>query len=407
MPEHALSSGSHQRRVAAAALLAGAAFGALLAASTSLAQTVQKQRELDELRGRIESLQRELEKSEESMAEAADALRESERAISQTNRRLYNLGAQRRALNTDLQRLERDAQALRSRIEAEQQAMAGLLYRQYVNGQPEVLRLILNRQDPNETARQFQYLGYLSKARADLIAGLRRDLEALDELGRRAREKSADLKALEAQEAAEKKRLERDEEARRLVLLKVSTEIAQQRKQISTLKRNEQRLARLIERLAKESARRKPRSTIANRALPDPRVTDSAFGRLKGKLRLPVIGELTNRFGSPREDSGLSWKGLFITAPTGREVKSIAPGRVVYADWLRGFGNLMILDHGDGYMSLYGNNEALLKQVGEETRTGDTIAAVGNSGGNPDSGLYFELRYQGRPFDPLPWVKLR
>ncbi len=114
-----------------------------------------------------------------------------------------------------------------------------------------------------------------------------------------------------------------------------------------------------------------------------------------------------NRFGGQREDSGLSWKGLFISAKPGREVKAVAGGRVVYADWLRGFGNLLILDHGDGYMSLYGNNESLLKQVGEETRTGDTIAATGNSGGNPDSGLYFELRFQGKPFDPIPWITLK
>lgn len=389
------------------ALLTGLALATLLPAAHTLAQTTQKQRELDELRDRIESLQKELERAEESKVEAADALRESERAISHTNRRLYNLSSQRRDANSEIQRLEREAQTLRERIDGEQEALSSLLYRQYVNGQPEVLRLMLNRQDPNEIARQLQYLGYISRARAELIAGLRQDLQALDEVGKRVKRRSADLRTLEAEEAAEKRRLEREKHARAQVLQTVSTEIAQQRRQISTLKRDEQRLTRLIERLAREAAKRKPRSSVTNRALPDPRLTSSTFGRLKGKLRLPVIGELANRFGSPREDTGLSWKGLFITAPSGREVKSIATGRVVYADWLRGFGNLMILDHGDGYMSLYGNNEALLKQVGEEIRTGDTIAAVGNSGGNPDSGLYFELRYQGRPFDPLPWVTLR
>jgi septal ring factor EnvC (AmiA/AmiB activator) len=388
-------------------LLAGALLAAVVAAPQCLAQTAQKQRELDELRGRIESLQRELEKAEETKADAADALRDSERSISHTNRRLYNLAAQRRELNADIHRLALEAQALQSRIRSEQDALSDLLYRQYVNGQPEVLRLILNRQDPNETARQFQYLGYISRARAELIAGLRQDLDKLDAVGKRTQRKSADVRALETEEASEKRRLEREKQARKRVLQQVSNEIALQRREISTLKRDEQRLTRLIERLAREATKRKPRPKIANRALPDPNLTDSAFGRLKGKLRLPVVGELANRFGSPRQDSGLSWKGLFITAPPGREVKSIAPGRVVYADWLRGFGNLMILDHGDGYMSLYGNNEALLKQAGEEIRTGDTIAAVGNSGGNPDSGLYFELRYQGRPFDPLPWVRLR
>ena len=121
-------------------------------------------------------------------------------------------------------------------------------------------------------------------------------------------------------------------------------------------------------------------------------------------LRLPVIGELVNRFGSLRPDSGLSWKGLFISARPGREVKAVAGGRVVYADWLRGFGNLLILDHGDGYMSLYGNNESLLKAVGAEVRAGDAIALSGSSGGIPESGLYFEIRHQGRAIDPLDWI---
>jgi len=120
-----------------------------------------------------------------------------------------------------------------------------------------------------------------------------------------------------------------------------------------------------------------------------------------------VRGELRNRFGSPREDSGLSWKGLFIAAPTGQDVKAVAAGRVVFADWLRGFGNLLIIDHGGGYMSLYGNNESLYKQVGAATVGGETVAAVGNSGGNTNSGLYFEIRYQGKAFDPLEWVNLQ
>jgi murein hydrolase activator len=383
------------------ALLVGAMFMA-----DAHAQNAQR-RDLEELRNRIESLQKELERSEESKAEAVDALRESERAISHTNRRLYTLSAQRRLTNAEVRKLDREADALTEHIDAQQDALARLLYRQYVNGQPEALRVMLNRQDPNETARQLQYLGYVSRARAELIVQLKDDLRTLQTLGEKTHRKSQDLKALELEEAAEKRRLEKEKESRHQILAKVSADIADQRQKISTLKRDEQRLTRLIQRLAKESARRKTPAGLGNRVLPEPGQTDSQFARLKGRLRLPVMGELTNRFGNKRQDSGLSWKGLFISAPAGREVKAVAAGRIVYADWLRGFGNLMILDHGDGYMSLYGNNEALLKQVGEETKPGDTIAAVGNSGGNPDSGLYFELRYQGRPFDPLPWVKLR
>ena len=115
-------------------------------------------------------------------------------------------------------------------------------------------------------------------------------------------------------------------------------------------------------------------------------------------------GDLTNRFGAPRESGGTTWKGLFIAARAGVEGRAVAAGRVVFADWMRGFGNLLIIDHGDAYLSLYGNNESLFKQVGDLIHGGEAVATVGNSGGNPDSGLYFELRYQGRPLDPLGWL---
>jgi septal ring factor EnvC (AmiA/AmiB activator) len=369
-------------------------------------QSAQK-KDLEELRGRIEALQKELEKAEESKAEAVDALRESERAISQTNRRLFKLSAQRRELTEEMRKLGGEAQILQAEIQAEQEALGAMLRRQYVSGQPEVVRLILGRQDPNETARQLQYLSYIWRARGELIAELRQDLASLQQLSDRTERRSTELRLLEVEESAEKKRLEREKNARQQLLSRVPTEISQQRRQISTLKRDEQRLTHLIERLAKESARRKQRTGLTNRAVPHAGITAGEFGKLKGRLRLPVTGNLANRFGGPRQDGGLSWKGLFIKAPAGREIKAIAAGRVVYADWLRGFGNLLIIDHGEGYMSLYGNNEALLKQVGEETSPGEPVASVGNTGGSPESGLYFEMRYQGRPFDPLPWVRLR
>ena len=145
-------------------------------------------------------------------------------------------------------------------------------------------------------------------------------------------------------------------------------------------------------------------------ALPEAGPGDSGggtFAAMRGTLALPVRGELGGRFGSPRSDGGITWKGVFIAARNGEDVKAVAGGRVVYADWLRGFGNLLIVDHGDSYMTLYANAEALLKQVGDSIRGGDTIATVGNSGGNVESGLYFEMRHAGKPFDPLTWVKLR
>src|SRR5260221_7922375 len=128
------------------------------------------------------------------------------------------------------------------------------------------------------------------------------------------------------------------------------------------------------------------------------------FASLKGRLDLPVRGELMNRYGTPREETGATWKGLFIRSVAGETVHAVADGRVVYADWLRGFGNLLILDHGSRFMSLYANNDGLLRKVGESVRGGDPSGHVGASGDNVESGLYFELRRDGKPFDPLGWV---
>lgn len=377
-----------------------------VASPPAAAQTEQKA-ELEELRNRIETLQKELEKSEVSRSEAADALRESERAISKANRRLFELANERKSVNGEISQLREQAQGLEARIASERQSLAALIHRQYLAGQPESLRLMLNRQNANETARQLHYLGYVSRARAELIGSLRSNLDRLNSLTEQVRVESDRLRQLEHEETKQKKTLEKQKRARTGVLAKAADDIARQRKEISKLKADEQRLTELIRKLAEEAEKRRKRARLRNQSLPDASANSSAFAKLKGKLRLPVIGELTNRFGQPRADSGLSWKGLFIAAKEGDVVKAIAPGEVVYADWLRGFGNLLILDHGAGYMSLYGNNEALYKRVGDQLSAGDTIAAVGNSGGNENSGLYFELRHQGRPFDPMPWVRLK
>ncbi len=383
---------------------------ALLLAALSPALQAGPKDELREIRDRIEALQKQLTESESSKAEAADALKDSERAVSQTSRKLYQISGQRREVNSALSRLQTRARIVESSIAEEQIVLGRLLYQQYIGGQSDAIKLVLTGEDPNEIARQLHYLSYVSRARAELLASLRENLADLDRLAGETRRKSSELHSLQSEETLQMRRLEKEKAQRQQIYAKVSDDIEKSRKQLSTLKRDEERLTQLMERLAREAARkntRKPGKRITNQALPNADTGSGPFRQLKGKLRLPVIGELTNRFGGQRLDSGLSWKGLFISARPGREVKAIAGGRVVYADWLRGFGNLLILDHGDGYMSLYGNNESLLKQVGEEARAGDTIAAAGNSGGNPDSGLYFELRFQGKPFDPIPWVTLK
>ncbi|NEX61365.1 murein hydrolase activator EnvC family protein [Noviherbaspirillum galbum] len=153
-----------------------------------------------------------------------------------------------------------------------------------------------------------------------------------------------------------------------------------------------------------------PKTVARNELAPEPGVQSGLFSRefgsLRGQLRLPVKGDLIAKFGGKRGD-GPAWKGLFIRAPEGSEIRAVAQGRVVFADWLRGFGNLIILDHGGEYLTIYGNNQAVLKHAGDLVKTGEVIASAGNSGGNEQSGLYFEMRHQGRAFDPLGWVTVR
>ncbi len=374
--------------------------------AAAAAPTGAQKEELRQLRGRIEALQKRLASAEETKNETADALRESERAISAADRALHELAGQQREINTRLAELRFQARRVSGDIESQQTRLARLLYQQYLGMQPDALKLVLNREDPNRIARDLHYLTYLARARADLIRGLRANLGRVTELARDTRSRSADLAAVRNEQQAQRKRLESEKRARRQVLVKVSRQIEGQRREISTLRRDENRLAKLVEQLGQMLARTPP-DAVRNERLPDAAGDGSPFAQLKGQLSLPVRGELRNRFGSPREGSGLAWKGLFIAAPAGEEVKAIAAGRVVFADWLRGFGNLLIIDHGGGYMSLYGNNESLYKQVGDAASGGETVALVGNSGGNPDSGLYFEVRHQGKVFDPLGWVNLK
>ena len=375
------------------------------ATAAAPASSAQKE-ELGQLRGRIDALQKRLAASEETKSEAADALRESERAISETNRTLHELATQQHTVNAQLTGLQGQRRLAVADIDGQKARLARLLYLQYIGVQPDALRLLLNREDPNRIARELHYLTHLSRARAELIRGLRSNLVRLNELALTTRQQSADLAAIDAEQQAQRKRLETEKHARKVVLVRVSRQIEKQRREISTLKSDENRLAKLVEQLRQVLARSRP-ETLRNEHLPDASDDDRPFTQRKGRLNLPVRGELRNRFGSPREGGGLLWKGLFIAAPAGHEVKAIAAGRVVFADWLRGFGNLLIIDHGDGYMSLYGNNESLYKQVGAATRGGETVAVVGNSGGNTDSGLYFEIRHQGKAIDPLGWVNLK
>jgi murein hydrolase activator len=365
--------------------------------------------QLKELRGRIEKLQSELSSAEESRGEAEGELRKSDQALSEAHRALFELRQQRAPLEAQLADIVAREQATRASL-AEQQALAAKLLRlQYRQGATDRLRLALEGRDAATAERHLQYYAYIQRGRAELIAGLRRKGDELAALEADATTRRDALADNERQQAAESGRLEKERAARAATVKKLAGDIERNRRRIGRLKRDEARLAQLVEEIARTLAAKPKEPPAGARGEPVDRVADASlaarpFASLKGKLRLPVAGELANHYGDRREETGGAWKGIFIRAVTGETVRAVADGLVVYADWLRGFGNLMILDHGGGYMSLYANNEGLLRRVGDKVRAGDPVANVGASGSSADSGLYFELRRDGKPFDPLKWT---
>lgn len=383
----------------------------------------QTKRALNDLHERLESLKKELNSSQEAHKDAADALKESEQAISEANKKLYEINQRQQANKKTLTKLQADSNATNQSLAQQQKLLSSQLYQQYIHGQQSYLQMILQSEHPSEIARDVQYFSYIAKARAELISKMQGTLAKITRLNEETAATLQKVAELKQKQIDEKRALQQQKQAKSKVVKSLSQQIAAQRGEIKKLSRDEKRLAQLVERLARiiPAKPKSPRKTgasnkgsgkpskeiiVSNQTLPDDELAGANFAALKGKLRLPVRGDVTNRFGASREDSGISWKGLFIKASEGAEVKSVASGRVVFADWLRGFGNLVIVDHGDGYMSLYGNNQAILKQAGEMVRGGDAIAYVGNSGGNEANGVYYELRRQSRPFDPLAWSNL-
>jgi murein hydrolase activator len=318
-------------------------------------------------------------------------LRDSERAISNANRALARLGAEARQVRADAARITERRHSLQVQVSKREAAIERMLVAWSAPGAPDALRVMLSGDDPADLGRRLHYLGAIARAAAALIAEQRAALAELERLGNEARSRADRLRAIEQASRADRDKVLAERRERQRVLKALGADIRKNRREIQVLRADEARLARLVEALA--------RAAVSAASGP--------FSALRGKLRLPVRGELSARFGAPRGAAGMLAKGVFIRAPEGQPVRAIAGGQVVYADWMRGFGNLLIVDHGESYLSIYANNESLLKEPGDAVAPGEPIATTGSSGGNEETGLYFEMRHLGRAFDPLSWVKLK
>jgi len=336
--------------------------------------------EMERDAGRRDKLTRELEETEKTVSGARGELDKLRRERAVHTARRAELAAARRTEEAALG--ERRA------------ALAGQIRAAHMIGQEEPLKLLLNQRDPAQTGRVLTYYQYFGRARASQIAAINSHIAELATLDAELAEEEARLAALEEQQKGELSRLQTARERRGRALVSLETESKNRARELERLKDQQGGLEKLVRELRRALERI------------DKFPTDSkdAFAKLRGKLSWPVAGKLLASFGQTRA-GGVKWDGVLVSGSQGAAVRAVYHGRIVYADWLSGLGLLTIIDHGDGYLSLYGHNERLYKEVGERVTAGDTIATVGDSGGRSTPALYFEIRKAGRPVDPRPWFK--
>jgi septal ring factor EnvC (AmiA/AmiB activator) len=348
--------------------------------------------ELETLRARIKTVQKDFEASQAKKSRAERRLFDVERQINQVSRSLRQIDTELQVNRDQLGELHARQESLEGELVSQRQGLATAARAAYVMGRQQQVKLLLNQEQPSAIGRALVYFGYLSRARLAQIEVMRMTLQQLRDLEQSVGEKTRQLNELRIRHEDESARLRQQKGAREQLLAEVTRELASRGGELKRLRNDEQQLQELVASL---------QEVLAD--IPAPASERRPFKAMKGKLSWPARGELARSYGSRRGNTGLKWQGVLIAAPEGGKVRAISQGRVAFADWMRGFGLLLIIDHGDGYMSLYGQNQALYKEVGEWVDTGEVVATLGASGGQTESGLYFELRHKGRPINPLSW----
>jgi len=290
--------------------------------------------------------------------------------------------------------LNADLAAREAHLDQESEQLAAQVRAAYMSGGQEKIKLLLNQQDPATLGRLMAYYRYLNDYRAENIAAVMEEIKNLDALRSQIAAEEARLAALAKSRYDELGQLNQSQESRQSLLANLKNKIASEGQEVSRLAAQEQDLTRLIAEL----------TTILSDY---PISSEEPFSKHKGRLTWPVAGTPIHDFGQPRVGGDMKWNGVVLAAPRGREVRAVYHGRIAFADWLAGMGLLVIVDHGEGYMTLYGYNETILKNAGDWVAPGDVIATVGDSGGQQQASVYFELRQGTRPIDPRKWITRR
>ena len=345
--------------------------------------------ERDALRHDLGDVDQWLQTARRKRDSTAEQLRVVELEAAEIQLNIRSLEAERRSLEGTARQLTEERSALVRSLQAHQGAIVGYLNSAYSLGGNDLVKLILKQQDPTKIPRMLAYYGYLARARTAALSEARVLLEAVDTKDAAIEANHATLLQRERSLTLAFERLAEARETRATVLAVISRDIGLRESDREELSEALVAIERALARVTRK------------------RQFDArTFNTARGQIPWPVEGNVTHRFGSPREGEQ-RWAGVFIAAPEGTEIRAVHPGQVVFSSWLRGLGLLLILDHGGGFMTLYAHTATIMKRVGEFVSSGEVIATTGNTGGRSDSGLYFELRRQGKPTDPTPWLAAR
>jgi septal ring factor EnvC (AmiA/AmiB activator) len=382
------------------------AFGETTAKRAQSAAAAQKQ--LSDTRERMKALAAEKQRLEQERAEASRALREADGKVSGTQRSLHQTEQQIAEQEQALARLQQRQLALESSLSRQRAELAALVRSAYALGKHEQLKLLLEQDRISDLARVLAYHRYFQRDRQQRIGSLNQELAELAQLGEQIQARQQALLAARAQQKGELSTVAAQRRERGRLVSSLDSKFRDRSERLTALGRDERSTVALLERLRKLMAQRpkpvpKPRRP-GERPAPTPRAVAGNPMIPIGPLNLPLAGSVLAGFGGTMPDGHKS-QGLLIAGNAGAEVHAVTAGRVAYADWLKGYGLLMILDHGNGWMTLYAFNDALLKNAGDSVRAGEAISTVGSSGGQGRSALYFELRRNGQPQDPRSWLR--
>ena len=369
--------------------------GAVLAISLAAAQSQRNsEAALQAVRKEIKDVETRLAGEIARRDDGAKALRAAEVEIAVATRKLVDVRTELESQRATRRDLDQQTARANQRLASERAALGHQVRLRYMTGREELFRLLLSQESPANLGRMLVYYDYYNRARSQRIGVVAAEVRKLEELGMETERVEQNLAALEAEQAREVAGLAKLRDERRVAVDGLDARIKDANAAVAKLRAEEKRLGELVVQLGELMAG-------------FPVDTDEPFVRRKGKLAWPVQGRITGDFGQPRGGGPVKWSGVLLAAAAGTPVRAVYHGRVAYADWLPGLGLLMIVDHGGGYMTLYGHNEALLKESGDWVEPGEPIAQVGDTGGQARPGLYFEIRFKGEPVDPHPWIARR